>query len=156
MRHAVAVEQEAFDGSDADRPLTDKGQHRFGEFCDWLLGQGAQPTTVVSSPLLRAQQTAAILAKSAGLKNADILSTELLSPGVNVTELLQYLSDQTGDCIALVGHEPDMSLCLSTLVGGGEFAFGKGFVAAIEFESTWAKGAGRLRWLVGPKLAARR
>ena len=163
IRHAVAAERDEFDGPDADRPLTPRGRRRFRNFCDWLSGETAMPQLILSSPLTRAAQTAAILAKSSGLKKTDVTPTDLLAPGVDVQQLLQFglaelsraelSGGQAGKCLALVGHEPDMSHCLAEIIGGGEFAFGKGFVAALEFTSSPSVGAGRLRWLVGPKLA---
>jgi phosphohistidine phosphatase len=153
VRHAVAAERDEFDGPDAERPLTDKGRRRFREFCDWLTGETPMPRAILASPLVRAIETADVLAKAAGLKKSDIISTELLAPGVDLKALLGFVREQSADFVALVGHEPDMSRCLSEILGGGEFAFGKGFVAAVEFTSTPAIGAGRLRWFVGPKLA---
>ena len=152
VRHAVAVEQDEFDGPDAERPLTAKGRRRFREFCDWLAGQTAMPAEILSSPLVRAAQTAATLAKAAGLKKTDIVSTDLLSPGVDVRRLVQFVHSRAGECVALVGHEPDMSHILAELIGGGDFRFGKGFVVAVEFTSAPEIGAGRLCWFVGPKL----
>jgi phosphohistidine phosphatase len=153
VRHAVAAERDEFDGPDADRPLTDKGRRRFREFCDWLAGETPMPRAILASPLVRTIETAEVLAKVSGLKKSEIIPTELLAPGVDLNALLVFVRDQSADIVALVGHEPDMSHCLSEIVGGGEFAFGKGFVAALEFTSLPAVGAGRLRWLVGPKLA---
>ena len=158
VRHAVAAEQDAFDGPDAERPLTPKGRRRFREFCDWLTRQTAMPQTIFSSPLVRAAQTAAILAKSAGLKKTgglkktNVTATDLLSPGVDVQQLVQFVRSQAAECLALVGHEPDMSRILAELVDGGAFRFGKGVVAAVEFASAPAVRAGRLCWFVGPKL----
>jgi phosphohistidine phosphatase len=153
VRHAVAADRDEFDGPDAERPLTEKGRRRFRVFCSWLAEQVPLPQTILTSPLVRAAGTASLLAKAAGLKRADITSTQLLSPGVDLDALLQFIRDQSTDFTALVGHEPDMSRCLSELVGGGEFAFGKGFVAAIEFQSGPAKASGQLKWLVGPKFS---
>jgi phosphohistidine phosphatase len=152
VRHAVAAEQGEFDGPDAERPLTAKGRRRFREFCDWLADQTTLPKTILSSPLIRAAQTAAILAKFSGLKKTDVISTDLLSPGVDVEQLVQFVRSQTAECVALVGHEPDMSRILAEFVDGGAFRFGKGFVAAVEFDSAPEIGAGRLCWFVGPKL----
>src|SRR5579864_3847778 len=154
VRHATAVEQGEFHGPDADRPLTDKGRQRFREFCDWLARQVVVPQAVMASPLLRAAETAAILLKAAGLKRSAVISTGLLAPGVDLPHLLDFVSQHPVEVVAVVGHEPDMSRSLSQLVGGGEFAFGKGFIAAVEFASTPAIGAGRLRWLCGPKLTS--
>lgn len=153
VRHAVAAERGEFDGPDAERPLTPKGRRRFREFCDRLAGQTAMPQAIYTSPLVRAAQTATILAKSSGLKKMEVASTELLSPGVDVQRLVEFVRSQPADCLALVGHEPDMSRILAELVDGGSFRFGKGFVAAVEFATPPAIGAGRLCWFVGPKLS---
>jgi phosphohistidine phosphatase len=152
VRHAVALEREEFDGPDANRPLTDKGRRRFRKFCDWLLDVTEAPQAVVTSPLVRAVDTAAILARSAGLKKSDMITTDLLAPGVDLTALLEVVHEQPGGRVALVGHEPDMSQMLGELLGGGNFSFGKGFIAAVDFSGAPAIGTGRLRWLVGPKL----
>lgn len=152
VRHAVAVAREEFSGPDAERPLTDKGRRRFRQFCRWLAGQAAMPESIATSPLVRAADTAAVLARSAGLKKSAITATDLLAPGIDIEALVEFVNDRTANCLALVGHEPDMSRCLSEFVGGGEFAFGKGFVAAIDFTSSPAVGRGQLRWFVGPKL----
>src|SRR4051794_35992888 len=118
VRHAVAAERDEFDGPDGDRPLTPKGRRRFRNFCDWLAGETAMPQAILSSPLVRAAQTAAILAKSCGMKKTDVTPTDLLSPGVDVQQLLQFAraelspaelsraelsGGQAADCMALVG-----------------------------------------------------
>ncbi len=152
VRHAVAAERDEFQGPDNERPLTDKGRRRFRTFCDWLADQTTMPDRIISSPLVRAAETAAILAKAAGLKKSAVAFTDILAPGLDTTALVQYLREASHGCTALVGHEPDMSQCLTELLGGGQFAFGKGFIAAVEFASSPAIGAGRLRWFTGPKL----
>lgn len=153
VRHAVAAEREEFDGPDAERPLTPKGRRRFREFCKRLARQTAMPQLIITSPLLRAVQTAALLAQAAGIRKGEIVASDLVAPGVELGALLSFVRDQPGERIALVGHEPDLSHLLAALVGGGAFRFGKGFVAAVDFDSTPVAGAGRLGWLFGPKLA---
>jgi phosphohistidine phosphatase len=152
VRHAVAVDRDDFDGLDAERPLTDKGRRRFRRFSRWLADQTAVPDCIVSSPLVRAAQTAHVLAKACGLKKTVVQFTDLLSPGVDVNELLRFVRDMPGERVALVGHEPDLSTILAVLVGGGTFHFEKGFVAAIEFNSLPPAGDGHLAWFVGPQL----
>ena len=153
VRHAVAADRDEFDGPDAERPLTEKGRRRFRAFCEWLAGETPMPQVVVTSPLLRAVETAALLARESGLKKSEIVSTDRLAPGADLQALLGFVRDQPAELVALVGHEPDFSHYLAGIIGGGEFAFGKGFVAAIDFPSAPAVGTGRLRWFVGPKLA---
>src|SRR5579859_1729995 len=109
VRHAVAAGRDEFEGPDAERPLTDKGRRRFREFCDCLADEAPLPAALLSSPLLRAVETAEILAKAAGLKKSEIVFTDLLAPGVDVKALLAFVRDQGGDFVGLVGHEPDMS-----------------------------------------------
>ncbi|HLJ12277.1 MAG TPA: histidine phosphatase family protein [Planctomycetaceae bacterium] len=152
VRHAIAAERDEFDGPDAERPLTDKGRKRFRKFCDRLADQTRLPASVISSPLLRAAETAEIFAKSAGLKKSDIVFTELLAPGAQARPLLRLLRDQPASSVALVGHEPDMSRCLTDLIGGGKFDFGKGHIAALEFDGVLSVGKGRLCWFLGPKI----
>jgi len=153
VRHAVAAERDEVQGPDAERPLTDKGRRRFRDFCDWLGEEAQMPQVIIASPLVRAAETAALLAKSAGVKKSEVISSELLAPGADLVSLLHFVRDNPAEIVALVGHEPDMSHYLSELVGGGDFAFGKGFIAAVDFAADPAAAAGRLRWLVGPKLA---
>jgi len=153
VRHAVAAERDEFQGPDSERPLTDKGRRRFRHFCEWLADQTEMPQAVISSPLVRAAETAALLAKAAGSKKSAIVFSDQLAPGADLASLLRFVRDHTAEIVAVVGHEPDMSHYLSELVNGGEFVFGKGFVAAVEFTTDPAVGTGRLRWLVGPKLA---
>src|SRR5262249_22557957 len=131
VRHAVAAERDEFDGPDAERPLTVKGRRRFPDFFDWLSHVAPLPGALFTSPLLRALQTAEILAKATGIRKSAIVTTDLLAPGVDVKALLAFVREQDANFVALVGHEPDLSQSLSEIIGGGEFAFGKGFVAAV-------------------------
>jgi phosphohistidine phosphatase len=152
VRHAIAAERDEFQGPDSERPLTDKGRRRFRDFCEWLADQTGMPQAILASPLVRAAETAALLAKAAGLKKSEVVASELLAPGADLSSLLRFVGDNPAEIVALVGHEPDMGHYLSELVNGGEFAFGKGYIAAVEFASSPAAGAGHLRWFVGPKL----
>lgn len=152
VRHAVAADREEFDGPDGERPLTDKGRKRFRSFCKSLADQTEMPQAVVSSPLVRAAETGAILAKAGGLKKSAVQFTDLLAPGVDVRELVRFVRDIPAECVALVGHEPDMSAILAELVGGGAVRFGKGFIAAVEFAATPAVRDGRLAWFLGPRI----
>lgn len=153
VRHAVAVDPNEFEGPDIERPLTPKGEKRFLKFVRELAKEVDPPELVLTSPLVRAVQTADVLRRGMGLKKKDVAINELLTPGLDLPRLLEFLATQDPDRIALVGHEPDFSATLSMLIGGGQFAFGKGYVAAVDFEDVPVTGEGRLRWFVGPRLA---
>lgn len=152
VRHAVAMEREEFSGADEERPLTEKGRNQFRDFADWLASHTTAPTVIVTSPVLRATQTADIFRKAFSLKKKDVVVAETLSPGAEARLMLELAQQPTGDVVAFVGHEPDFSRALSQFVGGGAFTFGKGFVAAIEFTNELSLGSGSLQWFVGPKL----
>lgn len=150
VRHATAVVREEFTGDDGDRPLTPKGKKQFRRFLRDLLEQTASPKLVITSPLVRAVETAEILRKAAKLKKPALLVNEALSPGVEADSLIDLVRSQDADLVALVGHEPDFSACVSQLIGGGRIALGKGFIACLRFEGVPAIGGAELRWLAGP------
>lgn len=150
VRHAVAVAREEFTGDDGDRPLTPKGKKLFRRFLRDLLEQTAAPKLVITSPLVRAVETAEILRKAAKLRKPALLMNEALSPGVEADSLVDLVRSQDADLVALVGHEPDFSACVSQLIGGGKIALGKGFIASLKFEGVPSIGTGELQWLAGP------
>jgi phosphohistidine phosphatase len=152
VRHAVAAEREEFQGPDAERPLTAKGSKQFRSFARWLETKVPPPALIITSPLVRAAQTAELLRKSLGLKKKSVQQSESVSPGADPRNLLELAAKAAVESVALVGHEPDCSRALAEFIGGGEFAFGKGFIAAVEFGEHVNLGAGHLRWFVGPKI----
>lgn len=152
VRHALAAERETFTGPDEERPLVDKGRRQFRTVARWLADRHHRPDLIVSSPLVRAVETAELLSKAAGLKKKDVALNELLAPGINIDKLMHFLREQTVETIALVGHEPDMGSCTSRLAGGGVYDFGKGNIACIRFNGSPGWDNGELAWFVGPKL----
>mgnify|MGYP003482835149 CR=1 FL=1 len=61
LRHGIAVERDEWEGAEADRPLTERGAKRVAQVAAGLKGFGVQPTHVLSSPLIRAIETAEIV-----------------------------------------------------------------------------------------------
>jgi phosphohistidine phosphatase len=151
VRHGIAEDADAVD-SDFSRPLTAKGRKQFRALVEWITEQGLAPHFVVSSPLVRAVQTAEILCDGAGLTPKSFRIDEHLSPGVDPAKLAAFLEQIHSPRVALVGHEPDMGHCAAEFIGGGRFAFGKGAVACVQFEGKCALGIGRLAWFLHPKL----
>lgn len=109
------------------------------------------PQVVLTSPLVRAAQTAEILLSAYGLSHARMC--EALATGDN-EQLQAELDDVEADSVMLVGHEPYMSATLSWLLVGnhGEMraVFKKGAAALVSFDGRWARGAGTLEWLIQP------
>lgn len=155
FRHGIAIERDEaaeLGLSDADRALTGKGHRRTRAAARGLrsvLANGGD-TVVVSSPLLRARQTAEIVADCLG--DATLEETAALRPGAGVDAVDRYLSEcgPAGRCI-LVGHEPDLSTWTSWAMTGRDrpiVTFKKAGACRIDFPNAAEPGEGTLRWLL--------
>jgi phosphohistidine phosphatase len=113
----------------------------------------ASVDVILTSPLVRARQTADILAD--GLSGPPkVVETDALRPGARFERLVKAVADCTGcAAIALVGHEPDLGEMAGRLVGApGPLGFNKGAVCRIDFDQWPADGPGRLCWFVTQKI----
>jgi phosphohistidine phosphatase len=107
--------------------------------------------TIYSSPLVRAIQTAEILAKAIDYKET-IENMEELSPGYSPKDVMQRLQSlKKVETIALAGHEPNCSELASHLLGDAEVEFKKGAICLIETESLQT-GSGNLIWHLSPQI----
>jgi len=116
---------------------------------------GLRPGLILSSPLLRAKQTAEIVAKLLKLKKRLKFSDEL-KPDGSVKNLFRQLNEvkPAPENILLVGHEPYLSRLISLLVSGGENAaidFKKGGLCKLEVEKLRSGSCANLLWLLTPK-----
>ena len=155
VRHAIACEQDAKRWpDDGARPLSPRGVMRARRAAAGLKKLTVRPIRVFASPLLRTQQTAAILTQFAGWPRA--LPCPLLLPGSSPQELLALLARTRGQRLAVIGHQPDLgrliATCLPGSVGSAAFELRKMAVALIAFHGSPRAGHGELRWLVPPKL----
>jgi phosphohistidine phosphatase len=146
IRHAHAAPQTAA-MTDAERPLTLDGERRFRAAARGL-AQRVTPDVLLTSPLLRARQTAAIASVAWG-GLAATPERALASGGVDaiLTALGHHPDDAT---VALVGHEPTVSMLVAQLVGAASVeavAFEPGAAALLEVELLAPRGA-RLVWLL--------
>ena len=114
IRHAIAVDEGTAEyEQDSDRPLTDKGRKKMRQIAKGLRTLGVEFDLILSSPYVRARETAEILADVFKMKKK-IAFSENLIPMANPELLIPELNEKYSvDSIALVGHEPH----LSTLVG---------------------------------------
>jgi phosphohistidine phosphatase len=149
IRHARAEERVLFK-RDRTRALTQDGQRRMRKAARGLHALLPGLTQIATSPLLRARQTAEIVA--AVYTGIDTVSLPALSPGVAPRAVLAWLRAQPVDAtLALVGHEPDLGLLAGWLLTGknsGFVQFKKGAAALIEFSGAPAAGKGTLVWLL--------
>ena len=149
LRHADA---EDLAESDFDRKLTPKGLDqaaRVGKFCK---KNGIKPEVFLTSPLVRARQTAEIVGKKIGVEPA---IANWLACGMTPATLIQNLEPlSTKSSALLVGHEPDLSTAVSYLLGLTEsvnFPIRKASLTAID--APWLdQGSGALEFSIPPKL----
>lgn len=115
VRHA-----EAADGDpDELRPLTAEGRKAARSLGERLLAEGIHPDAVLTSPLLRARETGAELARPAGLEPEP---DERLAPGATAEDVRAAASER-GEVVVVVGHQPDCGKIAAALTGGDEPAF---------------------------------
>lgn len=154
LRHAKAEERAAFartGGGDGQRPLTREGARRMARVARDLHAVLPRIDRLASSPLLRAVQTAGIVAREYG---EEVIEAAELAPGLAPSALLRWLDAQKGcEVIAAVGHEPDLGQLASWLLSGAErsfMPFRKGGACLIRFAGAVGAGRGELVWALGP------
>ncbi len=154
VRHAIAADRSDKWPDDTERPLTHGGAARMREVVKGLAALEVEPDVIVSSPLVRAVETAEILVK--GLKSTPKLVTApALAPGGSTSAIANALASVgKGQSIAVVGHEPGLGELAAWLVGARRpLPFKKGGVCQIDL-AEWppvARG-GTLMWLATPKM----
>ena len=119
IRHAVAVDEgtPGFE-SDSERPLTDKGRKKMRQIAKGLRNLGVEFDLILSSPYVRARETAEILADVFKMRKK-ITFTENLIPLGNPELLIGEINETyAADSIAVVGHEPHLSTLVGILVAG--------------------------------------
>jgi phosphohistidine phosphatase len=150
IRHAIAVDRSP-DIPDDARPLTPEGRKRFRRAARGLARLFPKPDLLLTSPLLRARQTASIAGKAWGLR----LTEEAALGGGSVAELESALRRVPArSSVALVGHEPQVSEFLAHLVGSTQadrLTFKKGGVAVVELPAG-LDGAGVLLAVLPPRV----
>lgn len=154
IRHARAQERSARTAlaqRDHARRLTDAGRKDMRRAAKGLRKIAPDLDILASSPLVRARETAEIIARVFG--GPAITELAALAPGVTPEELLGWLREQGANSVALVGHEPDLSRMAAYLLSGearGFIELKKGAACMIEFDSAPAAGTGTLSWLLAP------
>jgi phosphohistidine phosphatase len=150
LRHADAGDPAAWDGPDASRPLSPKGERQSERLGRFLAGIGFRPDAIITSPKLRASQTAELVAQQLGV---GVRLDERLGSGVDLAALEGILRDANDPSRAvLVGHDPDFSDLVEALTGSANVPMKKGALARIDGERPLTPGGGVLRWLVPPDL----
>lgn len=155
IRHGLAGQRGPAFPDDRLRPLTEEGITRFKQAVRGLAALDVGIDLVLTSPLVRAHQTAELLV--AGLPGRPRLDTlDALAPGGRVPVIMEAIaqrSRQKQNRIALVGHEPDLGELAARLLGSrGALQFKKGAVCCIELQGRLAGGPGTLIWHLPPRI----
>jgi phosphohistidine phosphatase len=155
IRHGVAEERGDAWPDDAKRPLSEDGIERFQRSARGLARLDVWIDVVLTSPLVRARQTADIVA-SAFDPRPSIITIESLAPGGSYASLVADLEKHGRKTrIALVGHEPGIGELGARLIGSRHsFEFKKGAVCRIDVDEIPPVGPGDLRWFLTPKVMA--
>jgi phosphohistidine phosphatase len=155
LRHGIA-EDDSPTGKDADRQLTEEGRRKLRDTLKTAAGAGVKLGSIVSSPYLRARQTAEIAKEILGFKD-DLLFSEALKPEADPQDLWQEIRSvyRGADCVMFAGHDPFMSRCTAYLLGTPALMvdFKKGAVVRIDIDQFGVQPRGVLKWMLVPKLA---
>lgn len=154
IRHADALPiDEATGMTDADRPLTDKGLSQCEALATMLKRGGVDLGTIITSPSLRARQTAEGLLKHWTEPKPTLEVCDYLAPGSKEKKLSRFLRTLESDTVTLVGHMPDLAVYTAWLIGSKKAQIGlaKAGVAFLESDTGPQKGAGTLLWLLTPQ-----
>jgi phosphohistidine phosphatase len=153
IRHASAEERGSKWPDDSKRPLTEEGARRMRRAAKGLVRLGVQLDVVLASPLVRARQTADIVAQAFDTAPRVVVINSLL-PGATYAALLGDLHAHASRTrIALVGHEPSIGRIAGRLIGARRpLAFKKGAVCRIDVQSIPPAGTGALRWFLTPAI----
>jgi len=154
LRHGQAGDREDWAGDDFYRPLTTDGVKRMEREAETIEELDLELEIIITSPLVRAKQTAEIVAKKLKMKDRIVEDHDL---GLDFTfERLRDILAGHRDkkAIMLVGHEPSMSRTIGQLVGGARIDFKKGALACVDLNDASAP-AGELAWLIPPRVLSR-
>jgi phosphohistidine phosphatase len=149
LRHAHAGNPAEWTGDDAQRPLSTRGRRQAERLGQFLAERAFAPDAIVSSPLLRARQTAERIADSIGI--AVTIDARLAAP-LDLDVVGSIIAGVGGTSIVLVGHDPDFSELAATLSGVATLPLRKGALARFDVTLPLEPGAGTLRWLLPPDL----
>jgi phosphohistidine phosphatase len=153
IRHGLAEERGDKWPDDAKRPLTDDGMSRMRKSIRGLSRLGVSFDVVLTSPLVRAKQTAEIAAGGVSPRPS-IVTIDSLSPDGTFAAVVADLEKHAKKTrIALVGHEPHIGELAARLIGSRHaIDFKKGAVCRIDLATLPPSGPGDLRWLLTPKI----
>jgi phosphohistidine phosphatase len=155
IRHAIAhPRNESSWPNDDERPLTVLGARKFALAARGFAWLHDPPEELLSSSLVRARQTAEILERRASFPG--LIEVAELSPDAEIPALIAALKRRSAMRLAIVGHEPNLSLLVGALLRGFDsramVQMKKGAVAHLEFVRRIEPGKGQLIAVLPPRV----
>lgn len=156
VRHAIAVAAgtPGYE-DDSQRPLTDKGRRKMKKIVQGLRQFGIELDTILSSPYVRALDTAKILANEFNMVDQIRFTDNLIPPG-DFKDLINEIQEKYDvESLALVGHEPMLGELISWLTTGNkdlQVNFKKGGVCYLSADNLYRDHRATLEWLLTPAL----
>lgn len=149
VRHGRAENREEWFRADELRPLTKEGIDRMKFAAAKMSGLELEPQAILTSPLVRARQTADLLAD---VLRVQVVELAALGPGFGLAHLEEALEPfADAESLVLVGHEPDFSFTVEGLIGGGRVTVKKGSLIRVDLFSL-KPPRGELVWIIPPKM----
>jgi len=151
IRHADALALgERGITDDAERPLSEQGENQVRTLAHGLLHRGIALDGLVTSPLVRAKQTADLLVRNWTATPMEVEVSDTLVPNARPGKLARYLRKLGGRSLGVIGHLPHLPHFAAWLIGGkkAQIDIGKAGVVCISCPDEPGKGTGTLRWLV--------
>lgn len=150
IRHSIA-ENISIDKKDFDRELTSEGKSVIAKASQAWKNYIDQLDIVLSSPLTRAMQTAEIISSNLQT-NQNLIKDNNLGTGSRTSDLIELLNSLEYENVAVVGHQPDLSIHVNNFCGTGSFnlVFPPAALAKIEFDNSIKYGRGRLIYFIPP------
>lgn len=153
IRHGLAAERGDDYPDDTKRPLTSRGIQRLKREANGLVALDVSFDLILTSPLVRARQTAEIIAAALPAR-PNIVNTDALAPGGSHAAIMdEFVKHARRARIALVGHEPGIGELAARLIGARQaITFKKGAICRIDVRALPPTGPGQLRWFLTPKI----
>jgi phosphohistidine phosphatase len=158
VRHGIAIDREDPKcPPDPERYLTEEGIEKTKRVAAAVAALGASPDLLLSSPYVRAMQTAEIFASALDYSKQKIRRTDLLLPGAEPSLFFRELAkDKQTSTLFVFGHAPQLDDIIAAALGSKHHitSLKKAGVALIELKRV-SPPNGQLVWLAPPKLLRR-
>jgi phosphohistidine phosphatase len=155
VRHAIAIDEGTEGYEDSERPLTDTGRKKMRQIARGLRALGVGVDLILSSPYVRARETAEILEDAFKMKGKIAFSENLVQLGDPDLLIAEINEKYPVDSIAIVGHEPNLSALTGLLISENakiDMTYKKGGVCKLTADDLHLSRTATLEWLLTPKI----